>query len=131
MCIRDSIETESEKSPPRGMVTLQSLLLHSPLGILGTHAHLSLIHISEPTRQAERDRETESEKSPLGGMVTLQSLLLHSPLRILGTHAHVPGVSFKPPGLGHELWSTTWESSDIAITLTAGPTTDFFVVVDF
>ena len=52
-------------------------------------------------------------------MVMLQSLLLHSPLRILGTHAHMPSVSFKPPGLGRELRSTTWESSNIAITLTA------------
>ena len=53
-------------------------------------------------------------------MVTPQSLLLHSPLGILGTLAHALGVSFKPPGLGREPWSTTWESSDIAITLTAG-----------
>ena len=50
-----------------------------------------------------------------------QSLLLHSPLRILGTHAHTPSVSFKPPGLGREPQSTTWESSNVAITLTAGP----------
>ena len=53
-------------------------------------------------------------------MATLQSLLLHSPLGILGTHAHTPGVSFKPPGPGREARSTTWESSDIAIMLTAG-----------
>ena len=72
-------------------------------------------------RQTERDIETESEKSPPGEMVTPQSLLLHSPLGILGTHAHAPGVSFKPPGPGRELPSTIWESSDIAITLTAGP----------
>ena len=50
-----------------------------------------------------------------------QSLLLHSPLGILGTHAHVPSMSFKPPGLGREPRSTTRESSDIAIMLTAGP----------
>ena len=49
-----------------------------------------------------------------------QSLLLHSPLGILGTHAHAPGMSFKPPGPGRELRLTTWESSDIDITLTAG-----------
>ena len=72
-------------------------------------------------RKTERDIETESEKSPPAGMVMLQSLLLHSPLGILGTHAHAPGVSFKPPGPGLELQSTTWESSDIAITLSAGP----------
>ena len=72
------------------------------------------------TRQTERDRETESEKSPPGGMVTPQSLLLHSPLEILGMHAHAPGVSFKPLGPGREPWSAMWESSNIAITLTAG-----------
>ena len=72
-------------------------------------------------RKRERDIETESEKSLPRGMATLQSLLLHSPLGILGTHAHVPGMSFKPLGPGREPWSTTWESSDIAITLTAGP----------
>ena len=71
-------------------------------------------------RQTDRDIETESEKSPPGGMVTPQSLLLHSLLGILGTHAHAPGVSFKPPGPGCEPQSTTWESSDIAIMLTAG-----------
>ena len=53
-------------------------------------------------------------------MVTPQSLLLHSPLGILGTLAHAPGVSFKPPGPGREPRSTTWESSNIAITQTAG-----------
>ena len=52
--------------------------------------------------------------------------LLHSPLGILGTHAHVPGVSFKPPGPGCEPRSTTWESSNIAIMLTAGPWNTFF-----
>ena len=71
--------------------------------------------------ETEKDRETESEKSPPGGMATLQSLLLHSPLGILSTHAHVPGVSFEPPGPGLKSQSTTWESSDIAIMLTAGP----------
>ena len=74
-------------------------------------------------RSSDRQRETERQKvrnRPLGGMVTPQSLLLHSPLGILGTHAHAPGVSFKPPGLGREPRLTTWESSVIAITLTAG-----------
>ena len=57
----------------------------------------------------------------------LQSLLLHSPLGILGTHAHAPSVSFKPLGLGHEPRLTTWEASDIAITLTAGPMILFLI----
>ena len=73
------------------------------------------------SRQTEKDRETESEKSPSGGMATPQSLLLQSPLGILSTHAHAPSVSFKPPGPGRGLQSTTWESSDIAFMLTAGP----------
>ena len=71
-----------------------------------------------PVIKTERGREAESEKSPPRRMATPQSLLLHSPLGILGMHARVPGVSFKPPGLVHEPWSR--ESSDIAITLTAG-----------
>ena len=70
--------------------------------------------------QRDRETETENEQLPPGGMAKPESLL-HSPLRILGMHTHMPGVSFKPPGLGLKLWSTTWESSDIAITPTAGP----------
>ena len=54
------------------------------------------------------------------GMAMPQSLLLHSPLGILGTHAHAHDVSFKHPGPGRRPRSTTWESSDMAITLTAG-----------
>ena len=71
-----------------------------------------------PDRQRQTERQKVRNHLP-GGMATPQSLLLHSPLGILGTHTHVPGMSFKPPGPGRELWSTTWESSDIAITLTA------------
>ena len=65
-------------------------------------------------------------------MVTPQSLLLHSPPGILGTHAHAPGVSFKPLGPGREPRSTTWEFSDINITLTTG-SLDFraFLISDF
>ena len=81
-------------------------------------------------RLPERQRETERQKArnhPPGGMATLQSLLLHSPLGILGMHAHTPDMSSKPPGPGLKPQSTTWESSDIAITLTAGPSfRDFF-----
>ena len=64
-------------------------------------------------------------------MVTPQSLLLHSPLRILGTHTHAPSVSFKPPGPGRKPRSTTWESRDIAITLTAGSLNSYFCVSVF
>ena len=70
----------------------------------------------------KRDRKQEFTSHPHPeGMATLQSFLLHSPFRILGPHAHVPGVSFKPPGPGREPRLTTWESNNIAITLTAGP----------
>ena len=97
---------------------------HLPWGVISHFLSLCLSLSSwwalVLTRKTEKDRETESEKSPPGEMAMLQSLLLRSPLRILGTHAHVPGVSFKPPGPGLELRSITWESSDIAIMLTAG-----------
>ena len=73
-------------------------------------------------RQTERDTETERRNHHPEGMVTPQSLLLHSSLGFLGTHAHAPGVSFKPSGPGRKPWLTTWESSDIAIMVTAGPT---------
>ena len=36
-------------------------------------------------------------------------------------HAHAHDVSFKSAGPGLEPWSAPWESSDIAIMLTAGP----------
>ena len=74
-------------------------------------------------RSPGRQRETERQKArnnPPEGMATPQSLL-RSPLRILGTHEYMPSVSFKPPGSGRKLRSTAWESSDIAIVLTAGP----------
>ena len=72
----------------------------------------------------ETQRETERRKArnhPPGWMAMPQSLLLHSPLGILGMHAHAPGVSFKPPGPGCKPQLTTWEFSDIAIMLIAGP----------
>ena len=43
-------ETESKKSPPRGMAMLQFLLLHSPLGILGMHAHAPGVSLSYQVR---------------------------------------------------------------------------------
>ena len=57
------------------------------------------------TRKTERFREIESEKSsPQGGWPCTRTRR-----------------EFKPPGPVLELQPTTWESSDIAITLTAGP----------
>ncbi|ELW65144.1 Ceruloplasmin [Tupaia chinensis] len=47
-------ETESKKSPSRGMATPQSLLLHSPLGILGTHAHTPGMSLSCQVRDLNR-----------------------------------------------------------------------------
>ena len=72
-------------------------------------------------RETERDREIESEKSPPrgDGHAAIPSPPFSS--RDLG-HARTRAQhEFKPPGPGLDLWSTTWESSDIAITLTAGP----------
>ena len=73
----------------------------------------------------ERQRKTERQKvrnHPPEGMAIPQSLLLHSPLRILGTHMRL--ACFKSP-------STMWESSDIAITLTAGSLNSYFCVTVF
>ena len=72
-------------------------------------------------RKTERNRETESEKSPPrgDGHTAIPSLPFSSQyLEHACTHAW---REFKPLGPGLELWSTTWESSDIAITSTAGP----------
>ena len=76
-------------------------------------------------RQTERDIETESEKSlPRGeGHVAILSPSFSS--WDLGHARTRARREFKPPGLGHEPRSTMWESSDIAIMLTAGPR--FFV----
>ena len=78
-------------------------------------------------RKRERQRDRKRVIIPQWGMAILQSLLLHSPLRILSTHAQAPSVSFKSLGPGREPRSTTWESSDIVIMLTAGsPVATFF-----
>ena len=73
------------------------------------------------TRQTERDRERESEKSPPreDGHVSIPSPPFSS--HDLGYTCTCVWHEFKPPGLGLEPRSTTWESSNIAITLTAGP----------
>ena len=47
-------ETESEKSLPGGIATPQSLLLHSPLGTLGTHAHTPGVSLSHQVWDANR-----------------------------------------------------------------------------
>ena len=73
--------------------------------------------VRSPDRERQRDRKREI--TPQRGWSRRNAF--SSILRILGTHAHSPDVSFKPPGPGREPQSTTWESSDIAITLTAGP----------
>ena len=45
------------------------------------------------------------------------------------THTHTRAQrEFKPLGLGLELRSTTWESSNIAITPTAGPLSIFYIL---
>ena len=71
-------------------------------------------------------RKTESEKSPRrgDGHAAIPSPSFSSwDLGHARTHAQ---HEFKPPGLGLEPWLTTWESSDIAITLTAGPSVFIF-----
>ena len=72
-------------------------------------------------KERERDRETESEKSsPRGDSYpSIPSPPFFS--RDLGHTCICAQREFKPPGPGLELRSTTWESSDIAITSTAGP----------
>ena len=72
-------------------------------------------------RQTERDIQTESEESPPrgDGHAAIPSPPLSS--RDLGHACTRARREFKPPGPGRKPWSTTWESSDIAIMLTAGP----------
>ena len=77
-------------------------------------------------RSPERPRDRKREITPQGGWPC------HNPfssILLLGswacTHTHT-WHEFKPPGPGRELWSTTWESSDIAITLTAGSHTHLY-----
>ena len=77
-------------------------------------------------RQTERDRETESEKSPprRHGLASISS----PPFSSLDFgHARTRAQrEFKPLGLGLESRSTTWKSSDVVITLSAGPDIYFF-----
>ena len=70
--------------------------------------------------QTERDGETESKKSPLQGNdhTTLSSPPFSS--QDLGHARTRAQLDFQAGGLGLELPSTMWESSNIAITLTAG-----------
>ena len=72
-------------------------------------------------RQTERDRETESKKSsPRGdGHAAIPSPPFSS--RDLGHARTRTRHEFKPLGPGLEPRLTMWESSDVAITLTAGP----------
>ena len=72
-------------------------------------------------RQTEKDRETGSEKSPPrgDGHVTIPSPPFSS--RDLGHACTCAWCEFKPPGPGLEPRLATWEFSDIAIMLTAGP----------
>ena len=74
----------------------------------------------------ERQRETESEESlPTGdGHAAIPSPPFSS--QDLGHARTRARCEFKPPSLGFESWSTTWESSDIAIRPTAGPEQQFF-----
>ena len=72
-------------------------------------------------RSPDRQRETESKKSPPrgDGHAAVPSPPVSSrDLRHVSTHAR---REFKPPGLGLKPQSSTWKSSDIAITLTTGP----------
>ena len=74
----------------------------------------------------KRDRETESKKSPSreDGHAAIPSPPFSS--RDLGHACTCARHEFKPPGPGLEPRSTTWEFSDIAIKLTAGPCASLF-----
>ena len=69
----------------------------------------------------ERDRDTEIEKSlPKGdGHTAIPSPLFSS--WDLGHARTCAWHEFKPLCLGRELWSTTWESSDVAVMPSASP----------
>ena len=78
-------------------------------------------------RQTERDRETGSERSPPrgDGQAAIPSPPFSS--QDLGHARTCAQHEFKPPCLGLEPQSTMWESSNIAITLTAGPALQHFL----
>ena len=81
--------------------------------------------MSALARETERDRQTESKKSPprADGHAAIPSLPFSS--WDLGHACTCAQCEFMPLGL--KLWSTTWESSDIAITPTAGPLTHILI----
>ena len=76
--------------------------------------------VCSPERQKETETESEKSPPPRGdGHATVLSPPFSS--RDLGHTRTRAWREFRPPSLGLELQSTTWESSDIAIMLTAGP----------
>ena len=79
------------------------------------------------TRNTKRDREIESKKSTPrgGGHAAIPSPPFSS--RHLGYACTCTRCELKPPGLGLELLSATWEFSDITITLTAGLNLIYFL----
>ena len=73
------------------------------------------------TSRGETERDRESEKSPprVDGHATIPSPPFSS--EDLGHARTRTWREFELPGPGLKPWSATWESSDTAITLTAGP----------
>ena len=78
-------------------------------------------------RKTERDIERESKKSPLRGDGHVAILSPSFSSWDLG-HARICDQhEFNPPGPGLTPRSTTWDSRDIAIMLTAGPQVHVFL----
>ena len=79
------------------------------------------MHLLERERERERDGETESKKSlpTEDGHAAIPSPSFFS--RNLGHARTYTRCEFKPPGPGLEPRSTSWESGNIAIMLTACP----------
>ena len=74
--------------------------------------------LSEKTER-ERQRDRKQEITPRGdGHTAIPSPPFSS--QDLGNACTCAWHEFKPSGPGLELWSTTWEFSDRAMTLTAG-----------
>ena len=94
---------------------------HPPWGVISSFLSFSFGEVFAIGRVPDRERQTESEKSPPrgDGYAAIPSPPFSS--QDLGHARTRAQCEFKPPGPRLEPRSTTWESSDIAITLTAGP----------
>ena len=103
---------------------------HNPFSSILFFGEVFCYRVHVFARKTERDRETESEKSlPRGdGHAAIPTPPFSS--QDLGHACTRTQREFKPPGPGFEPWSTTWESSGVAIMLSAGPIIFCIICID-